>query len=123
MKKIVLKSLQLQAQMKILHWQTTSYAEHEAFGSFYKSVGKKVDTLIECIQGKYGRIMLGGIDSLQISDYGNLKLNVFLMDMEAFFCNEIFMCGIDKNNDAEIDNIIQEIRADIDKLKYLLTLK
>lgn len=123
MKKIILKSLQLQAQMRILHWQTTSFAEHNAFGGFYDAADDIIDKLIEAIQGKYGRITLGGIDSLQVSDYGNLKLNMFLMDIETFYATEIFACGIDKTSDAEIDNIIQELRAEIDKLKYLLTLK
>jgi hypothetical protein len=45
------------------------------------------------------------------------------MDIETFYSAEIFACGIDKVKDAEIDNIVQEIRAEIDKLKYLLTLK
>ena len=123
MKKIVLKSLQLQSQMRVLHWQTTSYAEHNAFGGFYDAVDDLIDKLVEAIQGKYGRIMLGGIDSIAISDYGNLKTNVFLLDIESFYSSEIFNCGIDKNKDAEIDNILQEIRGEIDKLKYLLTLK
>jgi hypothetical protein len=123
MKKIILKTLQLQAQMRILHWQTTSYAEHNAFGGFYDAADDLIDTLIEAIQGKYGRIMLGGIDSIPVSDYNNLKINMFIMDMETFFCAEIFNCGINPSADAEIDNILHEIRAEIDKLKYLLTLK
>jgi hypothetical protein len=123
MKRIVLKSLQLQAQMRILHWQTTSLGEHLAFGGFYSAVDDTVDKLIETIQGKYGRIMLGGIDAIQVSDYNNLKINVFLMDIESFFAAEIYTCGIDKLADSEIENIIQEIRGEIDKLKYLMTLK
>jgi hypothetical protein len=123
MKKIVLKSLQIQAQMRILHWQTTSYAEHSAFDNFHKATRKIVDNMVEAIQGKYGRIMLGGIDSIQVSDYGNLKLNIFLLDVENFFSVEIYNCGIDKERDSEIENIVQELRAEVDKLKYLLTLK
>lgn len=123
MKKIVLKFLQIQSQMRILHWQTTSYAEHNAFGGFYDSVDDLIDRIVEAIQGKYGRIMLGGIDSIQVSDYSNLKLNMFLMDMESFIVADIYTCGIDKEKDAEIENILQEFRSEIDKLKYLLTLK
>ena len=123
MKKIILKSLQLQAQMRILHWQTTSFAEHNAFGGFYDAADDIIDKLIEAIQGKYGRIMLGGIDSIPVSDYGNLKLNIFIMDIETFFTTEIFACGLNKEVDSEIENIIQELRGEIDKLKYLLTLK
>lgn len=123
MKKIVLKSLQMQAQMKILHWQTTFYGEHMAFGGFYATTDVLIDKMIEAIQGKYGRVFLGGIDSIQVSDYSNLKLNVFLMDLEFFFSSEIYTCGLNQNSDAEIDNIVQEIRSEVNKLKYLLTLK
>lgn len=123
MKKIVLKFLQTQAQMRILHWQTTSYAEHNAFGGFYDATGDIIDKIVEAIQGKYGRITLGGIDSIQVSDYSNLKLNMFLMDLEAFLISEVYTCGIDKEKDSEIENILQEFRAELDKLKYLLTLK
>jgi hypothetical protein len=123
MKKIVLKFLQIQSQMRVLHWQTTSYAEHNAFGGFYDATGDIIDKIVEAIQGKYGRIMLGGIDSIQISDYNNLKLNMFIMDVDTFLSNEIYSCGIDKEKDSEIENIIQEFRAEVDKLRYLLTLK
>ena len=123
MKKIVLKVLQFQAQILLLHWQTTLFAEHIAFEKTLDSTSDNFDKLIEVIQGKYGRIFLGGIDSLVISDYGNLKLNMFILDTETFFTSEIFTCGIEKGRDAEIDNILQEIRGSIDRLKYLLTLK
>ncbi len=123
MKKIIIKCLQVQAQFRVLHWQTTSYAEHMAFGSFYAAIDPIIDKLIEAIQGKYGRITLGGIDSIQVSDYSNLKLNVFMMDIDTFFSTEIYLCGIDKSKDSEIDNIVQELTGEIDKLKYLMTLK
>jgi hypothetical protein len=123
MKKIMLKCLQLQAEMKILHWQTTAYAEHMAFGGFYAAADAITDRLIEAIQGKYGRIMIGGIDSLQVSDYSNLKINIFLMDMDIFFTQEIWNCGINRASDTEIANIIDELKAELDKLRYLMTLK
>ena len=122
MKKIMLKSLQLQAEMKILHWQTMSFSEHMAFGGFYDAADPLIDKLIEVIQGKYGRIMIGGIDSIQVSDYNNLKINIFLMDMDTFFTAEIWNCGINRA-DTEIVNIVDEIKTELDRLRYLLTLK
>ena len=123
MKKIVLKVLQLQNQSKIMHWQTNSHAEHMAYGGFYEAIDALSDRLIEVIQGKYGvRIMFGGIDSIQVSDYSNLKVQVFLLDMCSFFTNEIFECGISKD-DRDICAIIDEINNEIAKLKYLLTLR
>ena len=123
MKKIVTKFLQFQSQMRILHWQTTSYAEHMAFGSIYDAADDIIDRIVEVTQGKYGRITLGGLESIIISDYSSLKLNMFLMDIETFVCVEIYQCGIDKEKDSEIENLLQEFRAEVDKLKYLLTLK
>lgn len=123
MKKILIKVLQMQSQMRILHWQTTSLGEHLAFGKFYETVDPLVDKLVECVQGKYGRIVIGGIDSFQIADYNNLKFHVFILDLEMFFSGEIYTCGVDRVKDGEIENIVQEIRAEIDKLKYLLTLR
>jgi len=113
----------LQAEMKILHWQTMSFSEHMAFGGFYDAADPLIDKLIEVIQGKYGRIMIGGIDSIQVSDYNNLKINIFLMDMDTFFTAEIWNCGINRAADTEIVNIVDEIKAELDKLRYLLTLK
>jgi len=37
----------------ILHWQTKSYAEHQALGTFYQELPELVDTLAEVIMGKY----------------------------------------------------------------------
>lgn len=123
MKKILIKFLQLQAQMKILHWQTTSNAEHIAFGNFYEEADEHIDEIVEQIQGKYGRITLGGLDSIIVSDYNTLKLNMFLMDFDTFINVEIFNCGLNKEKDREIDATIDELRSELNKLKYLITLK
>ena len=45
------------------------------------------------------------------------------MDMETFYTTDIWTCGLEITKDAEIENILQEIRGEIQKLKYLLTLK
>jgi hypothetical protein len=37
----------------ILHWQTKSYAEHQALGAFYEELPELVDKLAEVIMGKY----------------------------------------------------------------------
>lgn len=37
----------------ILHWQTKSYPEHQALGSFYEELPELVDSLAEKIMGKY----------------------------------------------------------------------
>lgn len=117
-KELLQNAVQIQGQLKILHWQTESFAEHNAFGDIYDSVSDKLDRLIEVYSGKYKRPKFGGVKSLTFADYENLKIDAFL---EAFldFMNNSFMA----QQDAELNNIKDEIVADIQKLKYLLTLK
>jgi hypothetical protein len=123
LKYLVLNIFQTQGQIKLLHWQTFSYAEHKAYCKFYDVIDDLFDSLIESIQGKYGRIYLGGKDAVEFIDYTELDVNSFLNSIHAFFKDEIYVLGIDKLKDPEIENIIEEILAEIDKLKYLLTLK
>jgi hypothetical protein len=123
MKQIILKCLQMQAQVRVLHWETSSYPEHMAFGQFYDAVDPLVDKLVEVIQGRYQKIMFGGIENIQVADYNALKLHLFLEDMKSFFSVRLEQAGLNKETDADIYNIAQEITAEIEKLKYLLTLK
>ena len=37
----------------ILHWQTKSYAEHQALGTFYEEMPELVDSLAEAMMGKF----------------------------------------------------------------------
>jgi len=38
----------------LLHWQSKSYAEHQALGTFYEELTELTDSLAEIIMGKYG---------------------------------------------------------------------
>ena len=65
-KELLLNVLQISAQIKILHWQTESFAEHMAFDRTYESLGDKFDHLIEVYSGKYQRPRLGGATEFMI---------------------------------------------------------
>lgn len=117
-KELLSTVLQVQAQLKVLHWQTESYAEHNAFGMIYDSLDEKFDLIMEAYMGKYQRPKFGGVAQLSVADYSNVKIDVMLDGLLEFFANA-FMA----DSDSELKNIADEIKADIDKLKYLLTLK
>jgi hypothetical protein len=55
MNTVIIKFVQLQAQLLICHWQTKKYARHIAFERTYNSIHDDVDKFIESYQGKYGR--------------------------------------------------------------------
>lgn len=117
-KELLSNIVQMQGQLKVLHWQTESFAEHNAFEITYKSISKLFDKLIEVYSGKYQRPKFGGVKELSFADYSNLKVDAFIEGMDEFMANA-FM----SEQDSELANIRDEIRADLMKLKYLLTLK
>jgi len=120
MNEIISLLLQAQAQVKILHWQTTSYAKHMAFGGFYDAIDPLIDTLVECYQGKYGRVFLDDKNDLTIKDISNEELNNFLADLTDAMSDKLTSILDDK--DTDLLNIRDEIIAEINKLRYLLTL-
>ena len=117
---LTLSILQTIAQNKMLHWGTTSYAQHKTFCDFMEEFDALGDSLIESIMGKFGRPLTGGA-SIEVLDYNQI-------DVIAYFDNlyEYYTAAIDqfqpKEQNEEIVNILAEIIALIDKAKYLLTL-
>lgn len=117
---LTLSILQTMAQNKMLHWGTTSYAQHKTFCDFMEEFDALGDSLIESIMGKFGRPLTGGA-SIEVLDYNQV-------DVIAYFDNlyKYYTAAIDqfqpKEQNEEIVNVLAEIIALIDKAKYLLTL-
>lgn len=117
-KELLANIIQMQGQLKVLHWQTESYAEHNAFEMVLEDLSERFDRIIEVYSGKYQRPKFGGVKQISFADYDNLKVDAFIEGMDDFLANA-FMA----QQDSELANIRDEARADLMKLKYLLTLK
>ena len=117
---IVNMMLGIEQQLRILHWQTESYAQHKAFGETYAALGDLIDSFMESIMGKYGRFELAG-NSIQIINMQELDLPDFI-DGSADFLNSLSE-QLDPQRDTDLLNIRDEMLAEFNKLKYLLTLK
>ena len=117
-KELLANIIQMQGQLKVLHWQTESFSEHNAFESTLDAISDRFDRIIEVYSGKYQRPKFGGVKQISFADYDNLKLDAFIEGMDDFLTNA-FMA----EQDSELANIRDEARADLMKLKYLLTLK
>ena len=50
--------LQFPSQVKLYHWQTTSYPRHKASDSLVSGIQELIDQFVETYQGKYQRIYL-----------------------------------------------------------------
>ena len=108
-------------QAHVFHWQTESFAQHEAFGGFYEDFLESVDDLVESIMGLKGRPVFGAGASIHVEDYSPSNINKFFESLYPLLDNELKMiCDEDVNE--EIFDLARAITANIDKLKYLLTL-
>lgn len=113
--------LQLQNQLRIYHWQTDSFAAHQALGNSYESLNALIDSFIEEFMGKYGKIRsekdfiltLKNIDENSIIDYVNTAILFLNKDLPSYLREE----------DTNLLNIRDEMLGVLQKLKYLLTLE
>lgn len=116
-----IRLLALRDQAHVFHWQTESFAQHEAFGEFYETFLTNIDAMVEMIMGLKGRPVFGEGASITISDYSTENINRFFESAYPIFGNELEMvCNSDSHE--EIFDQARIIIADLDKLKYLLTL-
>lgn len=120
----ILHLLVFQTQIKTLHWQTQSYAEHKAFGRFYENLDELVDKLIECYQGKFGlRLQVPENADFKVFNYDRIQISKFLNRYYQFLNVDVYELGIITQNDLDIQDIIISILNEINRLNYLLTLK
>lgn len=110
--------LAVRTQAHMFHWQTKSYAKHMAFGGFYDAYILLVDKLAEAMMAKKGTPTVGK-GYIDVVDFTDENVTMFLSEAyELFNGPGTEMAG----TDSELKNIIDEIIAEINKLKYLLTL-
>ena len=113
--------LETQIQFKVLHWQTKSFSRHSAYGGIYDSLDDLIDKFVEVCMGKHGRPSFAGGYTIEGKDIEELELTDFVNSV----CE--YLIGLSEDYDPKMDsdllNIRDEILGEINKLKYLLTLK
>ena len=122
MDKVVINLLKVQNQLRILHWQTTSYAAHQAFGRTYDDLNDLIDTFVEIHQGKYGVLRYESPVEFNLVNIDEIEIESVLAEL-ADYLTGTFNDMHDPVKDADCLNIRDEILTVINKLRYLLTLK
>lgn len=117
---IVTNLLTLHNQLKIHHWQTKSYAEHQALGGAYDALTEQIDEFIETFMGKYGRIESRDGFKIELSNYADLSTMDFVDKYITYLTDEL-PTGLE-DSDTDLLNIRDEMLGGLNKLKYLLTL-
>ena len=106
-------------QLHLLHFQTTSFAEHEALGKIYDKVGDFQDEIIEKIMGYSGkRVRAYKIDVLK--DYSNGMPNTVVRELVTF-AKDLEEFG-EANNMPDIENVAQSLSGEAAQTLYRLTL-
>ena len=103
-------------QLHLLHWQTKSYAEHQALGSLYDYVHDFKDGLIEKLMGYTGK--RPGI--FKIDPLTNCTA-IACVESLCNFASELKRYG-DANSYHDIGNLADSLSGEAFKTKYLLTL-
>lgn len=112
--------IQFQQQMRIFHWQTSSYAQHKAFGKIYGALDDLVDSFVETYMGIFGRskpnitfqIHLKSLTSDEVVDMACEDFEKYLRSMDDQL-----------GEHSDLLNIRDSILGEVHTLKYLLSLK
>ena len=112
--------LAIQAQLRILHWQTKSYAEHQALGKAYDALDDLIDQFVEVHSGKYGNTLAKTNFQFTASNYKDSNVMALMDSYIAYLTNELPL--ICKEGDSDLLNIRDEMLAVINQTKYLLRL-
>lgn len=112
-------------QLKMFHWQTRSFAQHEAFGKTYDTLDGLIDEFVEVFIGKHGRsYSLNKLYDIQLYDYSESSVSEFISKTREYLTNDLlpveqFPPGVN----SDLLNLRDEMLSAINKLNYLLTLK
>lgn len=114
----IARFLETYSQLYLFHWQTYGYAQHLAFESANEDLSGLMDGFVESWQGKYGRASV--IRALDVMNYEADYAERFV----AYYCDFVADCkNLLGESDDDLANIIDEMIARMNKLRYLLTLE
>lgn len=103
-------------QLHLLHWQTTSYAEHQALGGLYDYVHDFKDGVVEKIMGYTGKRPA----PYKIEALSSIPATT-VVDNLISFASELKSYG-ERNSYHDISNLADSLSGEAAKTKYLLTL-
>jgi hypothetical protein len=110
----------LQTNIKLYHWMTTSYARHKAADNLVSEVLNLGDKLVEVYIGKYGRPIINKKDTLiQLQNLNDKNIIKYIDDAVNYLIED--MPKNLKKNDVDLLNIRDELVAILHQTKYLFS--
>ena len=115
--KMVSLLLHSRTQVHIFHWQTKSYAEHNALGSYYEEIVDLLDGLVESYQGKYG--ILENYKNMPLSNYVDSAQVIAFFDTMLEAIELLRQDNQDSYIQNQIDTIVELLNTTKYKLRFL----
>ena len=112
--------LHFEIQTRLLHWQTTSYARHKAYGKLYDKLNDFVDSFVETVQGRDGTTRLkvdGPVGCQNLTDGDAMA---FVGELIAFLVS--LTDELTTEEDCALLNMRDEALGAAIHARYLLTL-
>lgn len=107
-------------QLRMNHWQTTSYAEHKWTDGLAESLAGYIDSIGEATLGVLGRPQI----STQSNDISDINIFPSKRILEKLESDTLEMIKEYKETEYEgLISLFGELDADIKKYKYLSTLE
>jgi len=103
-------------QLHLIHWQTSSYAEHQAVGGLYDYVHDFKDGVIEKLMGYTGRKP----GPYKIEPLTNCTSSECVSNLLSF--SSSLKSYAESNGYHDISNLADALSGEAAKTKYLLTL-
>lgn len=103
--------------IKLYHWKTYSFPEHKSTDELYESLSGHIDKFVEVMLGRYG----GRINKKEFSFKCK---NSSESEFKRYIDNTLFYLATFNQtfkNDSDLLNIRDEMVADLNQFKYLLT--
>ena len=120
------KTIVLLNNVQMAHWQTSSYAQHEALGEFYNKMNELNDKLVETWQGNQNkRIHIeSGQNTIQnFTDIEHTNSEIVQYGQDIAQTSYDISQKNDMRQFEDIKAVLEEMAQQVSQTLYLLSLK
>ena len=106
--------------IKLFHWQTTSFAKHKATDELLLSLAPLIDQFVEVYIGKYGRPVFEEAFAVDVASFEDAEFKKVIEYYISFLKRDLLKSL--KTSDTDLTNIRDEMLALFNQTLYLFTL-
>ena len=105
-------------QIKLYHWQTMSFSEHNSTDELVKNLDTNIDKFVEVYMGRYGRPYIS--ETMRVKNLTVSGIRIFIKKSSDWLTEKL--PSMLKKTDTDLLNIRDEMLSNLNQVKYLLTL-